>query len=1318
MALASVALLAAGWLWAGKMVVPEHIQGPDIGLYNGDYVSESAGLDTYYSYFIEVPPGTGKLRIRIFDADIGNGGAGDAWDIIQGSPSTRVRYTVINAAGVVKKDETLAPGDCPAGHPSCDDNWISFYNKLNPYPGHWELRIDQSSAVQTGGGADDINVLRIRAVDPVNGVELNLYAHSYSAFGNYTQGPGTVTYDLYPWVTCGCEADSNDFDADSASTGSSQTISTRSGSTSWTAGTSGATTWLNTTLGGFTTDSDAVDYGLWNLSYNLVTTNGFPVNWVTYSFGAWDAADPSGGGPPPSSQPEPSTFRVYYPTNADGKPAKEYMEQMVRWTSGPNPPLVGQQSVFTVTVRIVNPTPFPIEFSSTNTVTAWVPGGPAVYNGNLQLGQGSVVSQPSLGGSGFVVWNPGTVAAGDTVVMAYQVAVTPTSSGQRVPVTGWPGNNGTTATYVDGTCAGVGCTGARLAGATYTTGELCGLAVTENQLTHAALAAFQVWDDGGEAVVEWRTGSEDGTLGFRLYREESGGRRSAVLPAVIPSFLGAARGGSYRVRTGEAPSRDAVYWLEELEAGGRRIWHGPLSAGPRPAPAVRGEAWPDAGHPWRREPEPPTRIPGTTAPKGRPAAGGGASALAIGVTSSGMYRVRAGDIARLAGVPEAAVRRLIRSGKVRLTGRGRPVAWAADEKGSGLIFYGEGLDSIYTGENVYVASLGTRSGKIPVSGSTTGVPDAGATFTSEVHAEEDRLPATVLGLDPDSDYWFWDYLLAGDADLDHREFLLTAPHPGEGQARLTVRFQGASDTGSGSHVAEVLLNGVSLGTTSWQGFAAQEATFSFDAALLASDGTDTVTVFDTGVSGESLFFVDSFDLEYPRGYVVEGGQLLFRGEAGRTVLLGGSGAPGAAVYSVADPLQPVRLRAWNTASGRVVTVPEGPCVAVPPGGYLEPSSLRLVGGEDPMAEPAEYLVVAPAALSGAAGILADVHRRRGLRARVVTLESIMDSFADSIFDPRAVRSFLRAAWESWSPRPRFVVLLGPGTLDYRDLLGLGGNLMPPLLLQTPEGLYASDGLYTDFDGDGVPEIPVGRLPFTSEDQVAGWLARVEGWYGGPVPSRVLEVSDDRSGGADFGKDAAFVSSGLAAGLDPQFLSLDAGDVSTLRTSLFQELRTGVSLLQYYGHGGSDRMADEGILTMEDLDGNLSPGFPAVVTALTCALNRFELPGYPSLGAGLLDPEGGGMAAVWAPSGLTSRGDLRELGRRVEMRLTSPGGGTLGERIVEGLRLFHAPDRQEARVRLLFNLLGDPAMRVSFPPPAAPAGGPADGFPGDGKETRP
>ena len=47
--------------------------GSGAPLSQGDYVSSSAtgGLNTYYSYFIEVPPGTASLQVDVFDLDLG-----------------------------------------------------------------------------------------------------------------------------------------------------------------------------------------------------------------------------------------------------------------------------------------------------------------------------------------------------------------------------------------------------------------------------------------------------------------------------------------------------------------------------------------------------------------------------------------------------------------------------------------------------------------------------------------------------------------------------------------------------------------------------------------------------------------------------------------------------------------------------------------------------------------------------------------------------------------------------------------------------------------------------------------------------------------------------------------------------------------------------------------------------------------------------------------------------------------------------------------------------------------------------------------------
>ena len=356
--------------------------------------------------------------------------------------------------------------------------------------GHWELRVDMSSSVTSG---DDINAFGLRAHDGTSGsggTELNIYSDSIYSIGVNppTSGTASRVYTLFPYITSGCSCAKNDFDYDS-NNGVAGSLSLESptvfrfSQTYGSASLSGDAAWRRDTFSGWTTDSKSREYGIWKLeavinSYLVAgTPNGNYTNLYLSNFQA--AANP------PTSNPPANTFRIYLPNDAGVGSPKPYLEQDMVHFAGPNPPIVGQTVRERVVVRLVNPTARPITFSAANTVIANVPGGGTVYGGNAQVGQGSIVSQPSIGGTGNVTWNPGTIAAGATTVLMYDVRATPTSAGQRVTLTGTPASgNGTRATFVDETGNTV------QARATYTLGPICELAVTVGLFSPTSKCGF------------------------------------------------------------------------------------------------------------------------------------------------------------------------------------------------------------------------------------------------------------------------------------------------------------------------------------------------------------------------------------------------------------------------------------------------------------------------------------------------------------------------------------------------------------------------------------------------------------------------------------------------------------------------------------------------------------------------------------------------------------------------------------------------------------------------------------------------------------
>jgi len=464
-------------------------QGSGVPTEYGDYVSSSGGLDSRYSYFVEVPSGLSQLVVDLFDADVGEGA--NEWLAerdrnLGGRFNTCVRYDLYRPDGTRARRITIGPSSgcfvsrqlCPA----CDNAWWNLYTVANPQNGHWEIRVNMSSSITSG---NDVNAFGIRAHD--SGTELNVYTDSFYVVGINNNGRSR-DYALYPYLTSGCTADVNDFDWD-ASGGNpwgSLSLTSPSGAFSHINPTMAANdSWENTSFSGWTDDSRAHDYGIWSSNINIDDYGSG--NYGVIYLGNFAASDP-----PPMSQPEPNTFRIYLPTDAGSAPLKPQLRQFLTHVSGPNPIQYGQTTRVRVTVEVLNPAGSmgSILFSTpNNVVTTYVPGGEAVYADNASA-TGTIVSQPAVGGSGNVVWNPGTVASGATASLNYEIDVTPLDVGRWIAVTGSPSSQGTTARYRDETGT------ASQSRATYTFGPLCELATSEGGVTAITLTAFSARSAG------------------------------------------------------------------------------------------------------------------------------------------------------------------------------------------------------------------------------------------------------------------------------------------------------------------------------------------------------------------------------------------------------------------------------------------------------------------------------------------------------------------------------------------------------------------------------------------------------------------------------------------------------------------------------------------------------------------------------------------------------------------------------------------------------------------------------------------------------
>ncbi len=845
--------------------------------------------------------------------------------------------------------------------------------------------------------------------------------------------------------------------------------------------------------------------------------------------------------------------------------------------------------------------------------------------------------------------------------------------------------------------------------------------------TLVVLSRFEVLSRASGPIVEWETSYEHGTVGFQLYRKDDGAADFVRLnERLLPGVITAPQGGIYRFADSTAkPDRAYTYRLDEVTADGMVNSYGPFTVTIPPAPAGVKALRTTKEEPYARS----ARVSSVTQGRVAQAVAQEKATTAVPVparmtaprktdatldenwppvkvrtTDAGVYRLDAMTLATAIGGDEAEVADAIAGHAVSLSIGGETATYLED--GTSLCYYAEAIDSLYTTVNVcrLTWTNGTTMSEV---GGILPVPVEGGHFTDTAHAEQDHFALLAVEQDAESDYWYWNYLIGGDPTYGSADYDLDSPDVAAdgGDAQLAVRLMGGTTTGvTNEHHVTVALNGTPVGEVSWSGLTPCEITNTVSRGLLRDENTVTVSaLLDSGVPW-SLVYVDSFTLSYPRSFRAVNDALPLRGDANAVVSVAGFSSPDIRVLDLADPHRPVRVTAVTVdayeagyRASFVPHTPETPYIVY--AATRTPSSVVAHESGDLLSDTntARYVVITTPDLAGPAQVLADRRAADGLPARVVLMEDIYDGFSSGREQPTAIRDFLQWARDHWNTADTngfYVLLAGEGTFDYRDVMGVGQNKVPAMMASTSQGLCASDGWYVDFDDDHVPEMAIGRLPALTAEELQGLVDKVvrfETSEGGSWRQTVLLTADNPDAGGNF--DGA---SDAVGALAPRDYSLEKVYLSALSTADARAaLRTGIdngaAFVNYFGHAGIDRMANEGLLLVDDAGALSNSNRLAIVVSLTCAMGQFALPGFDSLGESLLMSTGG-AAAVWSPNGVSLNHYSFGLADRFYRAIFRDGVGILGDATRQAVKDYLASGGA-LQVPDSYNLLGDPALRL-------------------------
>lgn len=841
------------------------------------------------------------------------------------------------------------------------------------------------------------------------------------------------------------------------------------------------------------------------------------------------------------------------------------------------------------------------------------------------------------------------------------------------------------------------------------------------------------------AIVGWRTAHEAGSLAFQLVRLEPVTDAWVVVNTEPLPASGNPAGAGYRVvDPGVDAGQTVTYAVVEFDDSGSRIQHGPFvvevqadSGGGPDKPPV--DSHPTAGADGQTGSgvitgaTPVTARPAGSGPAGAggsqtsPGSTGGSSGgstvlpslaayLKVPVGGAGMHFVSTRELMRVSGRPESFWLDLLRRQVVGLSLGGRQVPLLMAEGGAGIFFYGEAPKSLFASQRWYWLT-GQPNLVVPtVDGGSPSEPGLLA-HRARLDAEEDRLAVTVLTTDPSADYWMWRKLgtLAGmESEVSFPVSLPDLEAAGlDGLARVAIGLHGG-DAGT-RRVTATLVNGLGttpLGSVTWAGKVPATLDVRVAAAgLVAGENTLVVRAERPEPGQVSVVYLDKYSVSYPATPRASAGRLFLGAEADGVHTVSGFVSRDATVLDVSEPERPARL------TGVTVTGGEGDWSAsfVAQAGHrylaFEPAGAIAVSGLGSALRPslemsrnrAQYVILTPSALAEPARELAEYRKGQGLSTLVLTLAHVADEFGGGVVSPEAIRRFLQAALSKWAVPPRYVLLFGDGTYDYRDLGGQHDNLMPPEMLPTGWGLYASDALGGDVDGDGRVDVSVGRLPVGTVEQGYQMVAKIRNQERmlGTSPRRALLVADQPDTAGNF----TAAEESIRALVEPALATSTAyrselGGATAVQRRILEALSADLDWMDYAGHGGHDRLGVSGYLRTGDvaLLGNAGKRLP-VVTAMTCAVGNFAVPGNDPLGESLVLAADRGAIAVWAPSGLSLDAAAQVLNREFARRLAgAPAGARLGDLIRESMRAYREA-RGPTEILAIYNLLGDPALLV-------------------------
>ncbi len=374
-------------------------------------------------------------------------------------------------------------------------------------------------------------------------------------------------------------------------------------------------------------------------------------------------------------------------------------------------------------------------------------------------------------------------------------------------------------------------------------------------------------------------------------------------------------------------------------------------------------------------------------------------------------------------------------------------------------------------------------------------------------------------------------------------------------------------------------------------------------------------------------------------------------------------------------------------------------------------------------ERADLVIVSPDEFLSFAHELKQIHNESDkLKVAVVSTQQIYNEFSSGAPDVSAIRNFMKMLYDranNQQESPKYLCLFGDGSYDNRHVFAGNTNFIPTYQSASslsPTQSFVTDdyfGLLDDDEGEhiGLLDIGIGRFPVKNKAEAAAAIQKIRNYKSikslGEWKNRVCFIADDEDANLHISQ-SNILSNILEkkySYLNIQKIFLDAYPQKSSSTGqrypdvvlgIDNQMNNGVLLMNYTGHGGKMGLADEQIITIDQIRKwhNIYK-LPVFMTA-TCEFSRFDY--YKATTAGehvFLNPDGGAIAMFTTTRVVYASPNFDLNTKFYDYFFENDPISNQKYRLGDIMRLTKNTVGSDMNKRN-FTLFGDPALQISSP----------------------